>query len=130
MHNPASLAPPVGYSHVVVPQPGRTVYLAGQTALGPDGSLRGRSLLEQFDAALANVVLALEAAGGEPAHLVSVQIFVTGMQEYRESLPELGKAWRRHLGRHYPAVSLFEVAGLFDPRARVELVSVAVVPEP
>ena len=37
-------------------------------------------------------------------------------------------AWRRHFGRHFPAVALFEVRGLFDPRAKVELVGVAVIP--
>jgi enamine deaminase RidA (YjgF/YER057c/UK114 family) len=74
------------------------------------------------------VVAALAGAGGRPEHLVSLMIYVTDAGEYRSSLRELGTAWQRHLGRHYPAVALFEIAGLFDPRARVELVAVAVVP--
>ncbi len=127
--NPSSLPAPSGFSHVVVPAAGRTVYLGGQTGHGPDGALAGDSLLEQFDRAAANVVAALDAAGARPEHLVAVQIFVTGAQEYRQGLREIGAAWRRHFGRHYPAVSLFEVRGLFDPQAQIELVCVAVVPE-
>jgi enamine deaminase RidA (YjgF/YER057c/UK114 family) len=84
--------------------------------------------VEQLDQALANVVVALAAAGGSPEHLVSVQIFVTDAGDYRGRLGPLGEAWRRHLGSHYPAVALLEVAGLFDPEAVVELVCVAVVP--
>ena len=84
--------------------------------------------MEQFDQALENVAAALAAAGGSPEHLVRVHIYVTDAADYRGRLRALGDAWRRHLGPHYPAVALFEVAGLFDPDARVELVGTAVVP--
>jgi len=127
--NPAALAPPSGFAHAVVAAPGRTVYLGGQAAQAPDGSIAGRGVVEQFEVAAGNLVTALAAAGGRPEHLVSVQIFVTSAAAWRAALGELGAAWRRHLGRHYPAVSLFEVAGLFDPAAEVELVATAVVPD-
>ena len=126
--NPQGLIPASGFSHAVVASPGRTVYLGGQTGHESDGSISGR-LLEQTDRALQNVVTALRAAGGEPRHLVSVQIFVTQADEYRSQLSEIGKVWRRHLGPHYPAVSLFEVTGLFDPEARVEILCTAVITE-
>jgi enamine deaminase RidA (YjgF/YER057c/UK114 family) len=113
----------------VVAASGRTVYLGGQTGHRADGSLAGVGVVEQFDQALANVVEALRAAGGSPGDLVSVQIFVTNAASYRSSLREVGAAWRRHFGSHFPAVSLLEVAVLFDPAAVVELVCVAVVPE-
>jgi enamine deaminase RidA (YjgF/YER057c/UK114 family) len=128
--NPQELSPPVGFSHAVVAAPGRTVYLGGQTAHGPDGRLSGRTLVEQFDAAAANVVTALAAAGAAPEHLVSVTIYTTDLAAYRWSLRELGEVYRRHLGRHYPAMALFGVGGLLDPEALVELVCTAVVPAP
>ena len=127
--NPESLPPPRGFSHAVRPAPGRAVYLGGQAGHRADGTMAGPGLMEQFDQALANVVEALGAAGGGPEHLVSVQIFVTDASQYRSSLAEAGEVWRRHLGRHYPALALFEVGGLFDPEARIELVAVAVVPD-
>jgi enamine deaminase RidA (YjgF/YER057c/UK114 family) len=74
------------------------------------------------------VVEALAAAEARPEHLVSLHVFVTDVEEYRGALQELAEAWQRNFGRHYPAVALFEVSGLFDPAARVELVGLAVVP--
>jgi enamine deaminase RidA (YjgF/YER057c/UK114 family) len=127
--NPPGLAEPVGFAHAVVAALGRTVWLGGQAGHDADGKLEGATLMEQFDRAAANVVEALRAAGGQPDELVSVQLFVTDAAGYRASAAELGEIWRRHFGRHYPAVALFEVSGLFDPAALVEIVAVAVVPD-
>ena len=122
------LAPAIGFSHAVVAHTGRTVYLAGQAAHGPDGVIKGRTLVEQFDAAAGNVITALRAAGGEPEHIVSILIFVTDIESYRRCLPELGSVWRTHFGRRYPAAALFGVAALLDEDAQVELVATAVIP--
>lgn len=123
------LAAPVGYAHAVVGAPGgRTVHLGGQTALGPDGTIRGETLVQQFDVAAGNVLAALHAAGGEPEHLVQMLVFVTDVAEYKASLRALGEVWRRRFGRRYPAMGLFGVTALFDEDARVELVATAVIP--
>ncbi|HWC14093.1 MAG TPA: RidA family protein [Actinomycetota bacterium] len=126
--NPPTLAEPAGFSHAVVAAEGRTMYLGGQAAHDANSTIVGGSMAEQFAQAAANVVAALQAAGAEPEHLVSMQIFVTDATEYRQSLSELSVAYRTHFGRHYPAIALMEVEGLFDPAAKVELVCVAVVP--
>jgi enamine deaminase RidA (YjgF/YER057c/UK114 family) len=123
--NSPELAAPVGFSHAVLA--GDTVYLGGQTAQAPDGSIVGETVIEQFDVAAGNLMTALRAAGGEPDDLVSLQVFVTAVAEYRESLLGLGRVWRRHFGRRYPAMGLFGVTELFDPEAKVELMGVAVL---
>ncbi|MGB3438234.1 MAG: RidA family protein [Actinophytocola sp.] len=122
------LAEPVGFAHAVVAAPGRTVYLGGQTAQGADGAIVGSTMAEQFDQAAANVVSALAAAGGPPDRLVSLIIYTTAVAEYRAALKELGPLWRKHFGRHYPAVALLGVAELFDEAAKIELVGTAVIP--
>lgn len=127
--NPAWLPEAVGFAHAVVAAPGRTVYLGGQIGCDPDGTVRAVTLVEQYERALANVLTALRAAGGRPGDLVAMTIYTTDVVEYRARLTELGRAHRRHLDRHYPATALFAVSGLFDPRALVELVCVAVVGE-
>ncbi len=127
--NPEGLPPAVGFAHAVVAAPGRSVYLGGQVAHARDGSIVGSTMAEQYDQAAANVVGALAAAAGRPEHIVSMQIFVTDAAEYRASLRELGGAHRRHFGAHYPATALFEIKGLFDPAAKVELMCIAVIPE-
>ena len=126
IRNPKGLPPPSGFSHAVIAQAGRTVYLAGQTAQRPDGTIAGGTMAEQFDLAATNVVLALEAAGAHPKDLVSMQIFVTQIDEYLRASKEIGEVYRRHFGRHYPAMALLEVRRLFDPVAKVELMCIAV----
>jgi enamine deaminase RidA (YjgF/YER057c/UK114 family) len=123
--NAPELAPPVGFSHAV--RAGDTVYLAGQTALAPDGSIVGETIAEQFDVAAGNLMTALRAAGGGPDDLVSLQVFVTSVSEYKRSLMALGRVWRTHFGRRYPAMGLFGVTELFDAAAKVELMGVAVL---
>jgi enamine deaminase RidA (YjgF/YER057c/UK114 family) len=122
------LAEPVGFAHAVVAAPGTTVYLGGQTAQGPAGAIVGETMAEQFDVAAGNVVTALTAAGSAPDQLVSLIIYTTSVPEYRAALSELGPLWRKHFGRHYPAVALLGVAALFDDAAKLELVGTAVVP--
>ncbi|MGA2009543.1 MAG: RidA family protein [Solirubrobacteraceae bacterium] len=126
--NAPELAPPVGFSHAV--RAGDTVYLAGQTASDRQGAIIGETMTEQFDVAATNLMTALRAAGGVPDDLVTLQVFVTAVAEYRESLPGLGRVWRRHFGRRYPAMGLFGVTELYDPAAKVELMGVAVLSRP
>jgi enamine deaminase RidA (YjgF/YER057c/UK114 family) len=113
----------------VVPAGGKTVYLGGQAGLDATGGIVGSELPEQFDTAAANIVTALRAAGGKPDHLVSMQIFVTNVADYRRCAKEIGTVYRKYFGKHYPALALFEVTGLFDPAAKVELWCVAVIPD-
>jgi enamine deaminase RidA (YjgF/YER057c/UK114 family) len=123
------LAEPIGYAHAVVAAKGRTVHLGGQTAMDASGRIVGSTFAEQFEVALRNVVAAMRAAGCAPADLVSLQIFVTDVDEYRGALPELAPIWRAALGRRYPAMGAFGVTRLFDADAKVELMAVAVRPD-
>ena len=125
--NPDTLPPPRGYSHAVVAATGTVVALAGQTGNRADGTIED-DLVRQFDQAARNVAEALRAADGRPEHLVQLLIFVTDVAEYRDHREEVGEAYRRHLGRHFPAMALVGVSELVDPRARVEIVGLAVVP--
>jgi enamine deaminase RidA (YjgF/YER057c/UK114 family) len=122
------LGEPVGYAHAVIAAPGRMVFLGGQTALLPDGTISGTSLPQQFAVAADNVVTALRAAGGEPQDICSMQIFVTDPADYKRHLRELGRLWQERFGRRYPATGLFGVRRLYDDEALIELMAIAVVP--
>jgi enamine deaminase RidA (YjgF/YER057c/UK114 family) len=127
--NPDGLLPGTGFSHVAVPAAGQVVHVAGQTAHQADGTVRGVTVAEQADGALANLVTALHAAGARPEHLVAMQISVTDVGGYRDHLDEIGPVWRRHLGKHYPAITLVGVTELFDPAAKIEIAATAVIPQ-
>jgi enamine deaminase RidA (YjgF/YER057c/UK114 family) len=126
--NAPALGRPSGFSHAIVAGPGPTVYLAGQTATGPDGEVVGDTMTAQFKVAADNLLTALEAAGGRPEHLVSMLIFVTDLKLYRLELKLIGTAYRERFGNHYPAMALVEVKGLWDPNAMIELQAIAVIP--
>jgi len=124
--NPPSLSRPWGFSHAVVAARGRTVYVAGQTGEQRDGSMPD-GLIDQFEAAAANVVEALAAANARPEHVVSMQIFTTDLAGYLRASREIGERYRARFGRHYPAMALIEVSGLVDG-ATIEIMCVAQVP--
>ncbi|MEE1756480.1 RidA family protein [Streptomyces sp. SP18CS02] len=126
--NPAELSPPTGFSHAVTATGSRLVFLAGQTALDPDGKVVGETLTEQFGTALANLLAALRAAGGTPADLARVTVYATDVAEYRARAAEIGRVWRSLAGRDYPAMAVIGAVRLWDEQAMVELDGVAVLP--
>lgn len=126
--DPPSLPPPKGYSNGVLAARGRTLYLAGQVGWDRDERF-AVGLAAQVDRALENLVAVLRAAGAAPEHLVSMRIYTRSVEAWRAEAKAVGEAWRKHLGRWYPAMTLVEVARLYDAPALVEIESVAVVPE-
>jgi enamine deaminase RidA (YjgF/YER057c/UK114 family) len=79
----------------------------------------------QFEQALANLLTALAAAGGAPEHLASLTIYLVDMADYQAHSREIGAAWRRLAGPHYPAMAAVGVTRLWDPQALVELQAIA-----
>jgi enamine deaminase RidA (YjgF/YER057c/UK114 family) len=126
--NPDTMFRPSGHAHAVLAAGGRVVAIAGQNGHGPDGRLPDGGMVEHFDWAADAVVKALAAVGARPEHIVSMQIFVTNREEYAEAMKHLGPVYRKHFGRHYPAMGVF-VTGLLDPDAKVELMPIAVIPD-
>jgi enamine deaminase RidA (YjgF/YER057c/UK114 family) len=126
--NPPSLAAASGFSHAVIASGGHVVFLAGQTALGPDGTIVGATVTEQFERALDNLLTALAAAGGRAEHLASLTIYAVDLADYRARGREIGAVWRRLAGREYPAMAAVGVSRLWDPEALVEVQGFAVVP--
>jgi enamine deaminase RidA (YjgF/YER057c/UK114 family) len=129
--NPPSLAAPSGFAHAVVADVaagGRLVFLAGQTALDPDGAIIGGTVAEQFELALGNLLTALAAAGGQPADLASLTVYAVDLADYRAHGREIGAAWRRLVGRDYPAMAAIGVSRLWDADALVEVQGFAVIP--
>jgi len=128
--DPAGWKKPSGYSNgALAPAGARLLCVAGQVAWNAEQELVGRGdFVAQFRQALANVVAVVRAAGGEPAHLLELTIFVTDKAAYVADLRAIGAAWRDVVGRHYPAMALVEVAGLLEDGAQVEIQARAALP--
>ena len=124
--NPPELGKPSGFSHAVAAQ-GRLVFLAGQTALDADNRIVGDGVVEQFERALGNLLTALRAAGGEPADLCSLTVYIVDMDDYQAHAREIGRVWKRLAGADYPAMAGIGVNRLWDVEALVEVQGYAVV---
>lgn len=124
--NPPELGRPSGFSHAVRGT-GRTVFLAGQTALDPSGVIVGETVVEQFRQALGNLLAALRAAGGTPEQLTSLTIYIVDMDDYKAHGREIGAVWKELIGRHYPATAGIGVSRLWDVEALVEVQGIALV---
>lgn len=125
--NPPQLAKPRGFTHAVVTDRPRTVYLAGQTALDGSGTIVGADVVAQFEQALHNLMQALAAAGGSGADLATVTIYIVDMDGYLANVSEIGRIWRRLVGTEYPAMAGIGVARLWDAEALVEVKGIAVL---
>jgi enamine deaminase RidA (YjgF/YER057c/UK114 family) len=125
---PLGWARPRGYSNGIAAS-GTLLFVAGQIGWEPRHSRAklGKTFAAQFDQALANVVAVVREAGGVPSDLVRVTVYVTRKTEYVSQLKQVGEAWRRRIGRHYPAMTLVEVKGLLEPGAKVEIEATAVL---
>lgn len=127
--NPPALGAPRGYSNGMLgPAGGRLLAIAGQIAWNAEQKIVSDDFAAQFEQALGNVVEVVRAAGGEPADVVQLTIYVVDRHEYLATLKEVGAAWRRLMGRHYPTMALVEVAALLEPGAKVEIQGLAVLP--
>jgi enamine deaminase RidA (YjgF/YER057c/UK114 family) len=127
--NPAALGAPKGWNNgMLAPAGGRVLFIAGQVATGADGRVIDGGVAAQWERALENVLAVLRAAGGEPAHIGRMTVFVRDRAAYLDARRELGVVWRRLMDKHYPAMSVVEVSGLVDDGAVVEIEATAVLP--
>lgn len=118
---------PKGYSNGVSAR-GRLVFTAGQVGWNAQGNFPD-TLAGQVELALGNVVAVLAEAGAGPEHLVRLTWFIADRRAYLDAQSEIGAAYRRVLGRHYPAMSLVEVSALVESKALVEIEATAVIPD-
>ena len=127
--NPQSLGAPRGYSNGMLALPGgRMLSVAGQIAWNQNQEIFTDVFADQFAQALANVITVVKAAGGHPDHIAQLTIYVTDKREYLEQTDAVGAQYRLLMGRHFPAMALVEVSSLLDPRAKVEIQALAVLP--
>ncbi len=127
--NPEALGAPRGYSNgVLFPSGGRILFVAGQIGWNSGQHLVGDGFVEQFAQALENVMTVVREAGGVPESIGRLTIYVVDREPYVAALGAVGEAYRAVLGRHYPAMSLVEVAALLEPGALVEIEATAVLP--
>ena len=107
---------------------GRLVFIAGQIGWTPECKWEARDFAGQFRQALKNILEVLKEANGRPEHVVRLTWYVLDKHEYRDSLKNVGEAYRELMGKHYPTMAVVQVSGLVEDEARLEIEATAVVP--
>jgi enamine deaminase RidA (YjgF/YER057c/UK114 family) len=125
--NPKHWRRPQGFSHGIVAE-GRQVFVAGQIGWNAAQEFESDDFVVQLEQALKNIVEILAEAEARPEHVVRLTWYVLDKNEYLARLGEVGQAYRRVFGRHFPSMTLLQVAALLEPRARLEIEATAVLP--
>jgi enamine deaminase RidA (YjgF/YER057c/UK114 family) len=125
---PAGWKQPKGYANGILAQ-GRMVFTGGLIGWNANEEFESDSFADQAEQTLKNIVAVLAEAGGKPEHIVRLTWYVTDKREYLNEQKQLGAAYRRVIGNHFPAMALVQVAALVEDRAKVEIEATAVLPD-
>ena len=124
--NPENWASPKGYSNAMLTADG-TLYIGGQVGWNAEEKFESDNFIGQMEQALRNIVTIIDTAGGKIEDITRLTWFVTDKQEYMKNQSEVGKVYRKVLGRHFPAMSMVIVAGLVEDGALLEIEATAVL---
>lgn len=124
--HPPGWRPAKGYANGVLAT-GRMVFVGGQVGWTADQRFETRDLVEQCEQALRNIVDVLAEAGAGPEHVVRLTWYVIDKREYLARQSDLGEAYRRVMGRHFPAMTMVQVSALVEDEALVEIEATAVL---
>lgn len=125
--NPPEWPAPKGYANGIVAE-GRMVVVAGQIGWNAEARFESDDFVDQTRQALHNILRVLAEAGARPEHVVRMTWYVVNKQDYLARNGDLGKAYREVMGRHYPAMTLVQVAALLEDRAKIEIDATAIIP--
>jgi len=126
--SPATLPPPVGYSHIAKVDRGTIVYIAGQVSSDASGRLVGEGNFEaQVEQVFKNLKLALDAAGATMADIVKMNTYLVA-EVGQDDIAKLRAIRERHLNTATPPAStLVVVSRLARPGWLIEIEAVAAI---
>lgn len=125
--HPKEWKPPIGYANGIETS-GKLVFVAGQVGWNAEQVFETDQLAPQFEQALKNIIAILAEAGARPDHICRLTAYCCDKPAYLAARPQLGKIWRRLMGRHYPVMTMIFVSDLLDHPGKIELEATAVIP--
>jgi len=117
---------PKGYANGIAAA-GETIFVGGQIGWDETGAFAD-GLPAQIERTLANIVAVLAEAGAGPADITRLTWYLVDIEDYLAHQAEVGAAYRRVIGRHFPVMALVQVVRLVERQALVEIEATAVKP--
>ena len=122
--HPEGWAPAKGYANGMLTK-GQTLHIGGQIGWNKDQVFEAHDFVGQMEQTLANIAAIVEEAGGAVTDIVRLTWFITDKKEYLAKQREVGAAYRRVFGKHFPAMSVVVVADLIEDDALIEIEATA-----
>jgi enamine deaminase RidA (YjgF/YER057c/UK114 family) len=119
---------PKGYANAISAK-GRLIVTAGVIGWNENEVFEAEDLPGQFRQVLLNTLAILAEGGAGPEHIVRMTWYVTDIEAYRASLAAIGAHYRELIGKNFPAMAVVGVTALVEPRALIEIETMAVMPE-
>lgn len=126
--NPSGLLKPMGYTHVITVEGGKTAYIAGQGAFDIDWNLVGEGdHYAQGKRSFENLIIALEGVGATLESVVKCTIYIVGLNA--DTLATVTKGLTDAAGKRIPptASTMVGVERLAFDGMLVEIDAVAVI---
>jgi len=119
---------PKGYSNAVSAT-GRLIFTAGVIGWDEEERIVAPDLPGQFRQILLNTLAILAEDGAGPEHIARMTWYVVDVDDYRDRLAEIGAIYKALMGRNFPAMAVVQVVALVEPEARIEIETIAVMPQ-
>lgn len=123
---PEGWAPAKGYANGLLAE-NNCLFIGGQIGWNAQQQFETHDFVAQMEQTLKNIVTVLTEAGGEVEDITRLTWFVVDKKEYVARQREVGEAYRRVLGKHFPAMTMVVVSGLVEDDALIEIEATAVV---
>lgn len=124
--HPEGWKPAKGYSNGMTAE-GKLLFVGGQIGWNREQKFESHDFIGQMSQALRNVLDVVEAAGGDASNIVRLTWYVTSKQDYLALQRQVGEAYRKIMGYHFPVMTMVVVAGLIEDQALLEIEATAVL---
>lgn len=121
---PDNWAPAKGYANGMLADDG-TLHIGGQIGWNGNKVFETHDFVGQMEQTLKNIADIVMAAGGSIENIARLTWFITDKDEYLAKQKEVGAAYRRVFGKHFPAMSVVVVRDLIEDEALIEIEATA-----
>ena len=124
--SPENWAPAKGYANGILSKDGQ-LFVGGQIGWNSQQVFETHDFIGQTEQTLQNIITVVEKAGGQITDITRLTWYVKDKKEYLARQREVGQAYRRVMGKYFPAMTMVVVADLIEDEALVEIEATAVL---